>query len=234
MARVSALIKREVKETYWKRKTGLIIQLAVGAILVPTALFPMLGTTDMAKPAATTQSVLLGLFPVFVIVAVGVPFLIEHFFKDKMKRNIEVLLGLGFSPLEIWFAKIAAAGVFSLGSYVLGVILGVAWLKYDGAQMPSLPPWGILNLLMLSPLLGIAILGAKGLLHFLLSDIRLLNIAFVLPFVALFVFMRSILGFLGITSVDDRVISVMLLAGSICLFSVSALLLKSLPKERWL
>jgi ABC-type Na+ efflux pump permease subunit len=233
MGRVFALVKREVRETYWKRKTGLFIQLATGMVLVPTALYPMLRLADASGPAPA-HSLLLGIFPVFIIVAVGVPFVVEHFYKDKLRRNTEVLLCLGFSPLEIWSAKIAAAGAFSLGSYALGVILCLGWLKSHGQSIPPLTRWAALNLLMLSPLLGIAMLGVKGVLHFLLSDIRLLNIAFVLPFVLLFIFMGKVLGLLGVASVDDRGISIALAAASACLFSLSTVLLKSLHRERWL
>jgi hypothetical protein len=90
------------------------------------------------------------------------------------------------------------------------------------------------NLLVLSPLLAIAILGAKGILHLLLSDIRLLNIAFILPFALLFIFMRSVLGFLGVAAIDDADVSVALFAGSLCFLGVSLLALKTLPKERLL
>lgn len=234
MGRTAALIKREVKETYWKRKTGLVIQLAVGIVLVPTALYPVLRISDMPGPGPAAHSVMLGIFPVFIVVAVGVPFVIEHFYKDKMKRNIEVLLSLGFSPFEIWAAKIVATGAFALGTYCLGVALCLAWFGSNGMAVLSLPGWGVLNLLMLSPFLGITMLGAKGLLDFLLNDIRLLNIAFILPFALLFVFIRSILGFLGITSIDDRVVSLVLLAASVCVFSITVLLLRFVPKERWL
>jgi hypothetical protein len=236
MARLNALVRREIKETYWKRKTGSLIQFTLAIVLVPTAFYPILLGLNRPGMPFSARSFLLGVFPTFVVVALGVPFLIEHFYKDKMKRNIELLLALGFSPFKVWLAKVTALAVFAGACYEIAVILSLVGFntttRFDVST--SLTYWDLLNLLLFSPVLGMSLLGIKGLLHFLFKDIRLLNVLFILPFVLLFVFFRYATGVFRIVTLGGSVVSILLATGSACFFLVSYSMLKLLPKERWL
>jgi hypothetical protein len=236
VARIRALIKREMKETYLKRKAGLVIQFVVGMVVVPTAFYPIYVGVNRAGGSPGARSVMFGIFPVFIVVALGVPFLIEHFYKDKMKRNTELLLALGFTPFQIWISKVTALAVFAGSCYEIAIVFSLVTFQMftqTGVGF-SLGPARMLNLFLLSPLLGMSLLGIKGLLHFLFKDIRLLNILFILPFVLLFMFFRSAMIFLRVTTIDDIGFSAVLLVVAVCFFSVSYLVLRTLPKERWL
>lgn len=174
--------------------------------------------------------------PSFIILSLGLPFLMEHFYKDRIKKNFEVLFSCGYTPIEVWAAKILATASAILLLYVVGLItaifLALVVLKSDVA----FGPMNILLLFIMPTFLSLSLLGLKGTLHFVFNDMRLMTIIFMLPFVLTFVIFSYASSLFNISVINISAWGVMLFEFiiSFILLLISIIILKLTPVESYL
>ncbi len=181
MKKLNALIKREIFEFYINRKTGILIILILAIVVVPFAMYgisPVLAREDYP---IFLKELILSISFVFVSISLGTPLVIEQFYKDK--SNLPVFFALGFSPLEVWLGKICVLGVVTYGLNLIALLPSLVMLKSMVLNFNTII---LITLFILSVFIGVSLLGLQGILHFILKDVRLLNVIFILPFFLFF------------------------------------------------
>lgn len=226
---LKTLFKREIKEVYGKRKFLWIAQgIIVGS---PIPFYSSSKFLYSFNVPLFYEILYLNILYTGGFIFMCLPYLVEHFYRDRMRGNIEVLLALGFSPLKVWLTKILA--VFMM-NYPLYLFCGLVSL-FINLILKSLliSEEKIFLYLFISPLFAFSIMGIKAFLHFFFQDIKLLNLFFVLPFVIFVILFNYSIKFFSLISFNISLF--LIIAVFICFLIIFLLviILKILPKENF-
>ncbi len=225
------LIKKEIHHFYLKNPLVVFLNIGLVLFLVPTSIFPVFSIHS------NISSVALGLhkiIPAMLIVLLGLQLTAVQFYGEKMNKNLEVLLALGYDPIKIWFCKIVSIWMMIYFFYLIGISFAFVILPLISSEiMQSKQFTFYLNLILLSPLLGLSILGLISVVQLYFEDIRVINISLTLGIFLFIFFLPQIskiiplAGFIRHFSVASMLISAFFV-------SMSLVILRVIPTERFL
>ncbi|MEO0296234.1 MAG: hypothetical protein ABIN23_02185 [candidate division WOR-3 bacterium] len=224
------LFKREIREVYKRKKfVWLIVGIIVGSLI------PFYSTSKSLYFQFLPEFYnVIYLFILYTVnfIFISLPYLVEHFYRDRIRGNIEVLLCLSFSPLKIWLIKLLTVFLMNYPLYVFGGLISL--IINFLLKTLSISKIQIIIFLFISPIFAFSILGLNAFLHFFFQDIRLLNLFFILPFVIFIVIFNYSTKFLVIFNLNIYIFSIsMILISFLIIFSI-LLLFKILSKENFI
>jgi len=228
---MKVLIKKEIDYFYLKNVLVIFLNIILVLFIVPTSLFP---SFSFQKDCGHVASGLDKLIPVMLTVLLGIQLTSMQFYREKMNRNIEVLLALGYKPVQIWICKMVSVWIMVYLFYLIGLLFSFTILPIispnimQGKQFPF-----YLNLFLFSPSLGLSILGLNSVIHLIFDDIRIINLSLTLG-VFLFIFFLPQISKIIPLAQFMKHFSVVSVLASIFLIFISLTILKIIPEERCL
>jgi len=169
-------------------------------------------------------------FFIIIILMLGVNFLIKQFHEEKKKRNIELLMALGFSPIKIWLCKMITIWIITYSFYLIGILflLIIPKFIFPSEILCDKNLIFYFNLFLFLTFIPFSILGLVGVLYLIFEDIRAINILIILFFPFLIFLLFIFKKFFFFYSFLIRIIF------TIFFLSLSFIILKLVPKERYL
>lgn len=225
------LIKREVYYFYLKKPLIIFLTLILVLFITPSLFYPLYSLPNDSSPLI---SVFHKLIPAILIILLGMQSVGTQFYAEKINRNIEVLLALGYEPIRIWLCKVISIAIVVYSLYLIGLLFSFMILSYISSKIiPIKGAASFINLLFFSPLLGLSALGLNGVLQLILDDIRILNVLVIIfSFIFLF-FLPQILKIIPLTEILQYFPLLSLLASGF-LILILFLILKKTPTEKYL
>lgn len=189
-----AIAKKELKEMTYNKAMWLVLILTTALlVIVPLVTFSrfLINQKGLAmSQGANLLNAYIAYYSLFAMLFIAWSLIPDVFFGEKARKTIETLLATPLEVKTIWLGKTIAvtaiAYPLSLLS-ALGFCVGWLYLAHNvgGAIWPSGLALG--QLLFISPLIGLAVIGLSGLLNLLLVDPKLGNLAiFILNFAVFF------------------------------------------------
>ncbi len=225
------LIKREISYFYLKNPLVIFLNVILILFITPSSIFPAFTSQNDIGSVAT---VLHKLIPTMIIVLLGMQLSGMQFYREKINRNLEVLLALGYKPTKIWFCKMVSIWIIIYLLYLIGLLFSFAILPFISSKIIQCKDFSFyLNLFLFSPLLGMSILGLNSVLQLLLTDIRVMNLSLII-FVFLFLFfLPQIAKFIPLAEFVEH-FPILSISLSLFLMLISLIILRVTPKERYL
>ena len=229
------LIKREIVYFYLKKPVVILLSFVILMFVLPTSSYPMF---YLKAKSQNTALILSALFPAIIIILIGQQSLWTQIYQEKVKRNIEIFLGLGFSPLKIWLAKIISMAIVNYILYLICMMLTLFGLSII-APINIQYLWDAIfltNLFIISPLLGLSILGVNGMLYLLFSEVRFVNLLLIIVTFFFFFFFRKISGIIVVKNMFNFVVYHPFMVVVFMIFSIfiCSTILRIVPTERYL
>jgi len=230
---MKTLIKREFVYFYLKSPMVFILSGFLLLVIVPPIFCSILYSGIFEGIILMVSEQLL---PVMIILIIGIPFLSMQFYKEKIERNIEVLLGIGFTPFQVWLCKIISIMIaiyflYSIGvifSFILSMFISPSNTMYNGNLI------FYLDIFLFSPILGFSVLGILGILYLVLRDVRIINVT-VMLFVILFsMLLPRIPNVIPIVRIFTSHFSIISILFSIFLIFLCWFILKVVPPEKYI
>ena len=227
--KMKILIKEEIFRFYIKTPFSLILSFFLFLIFLPIIFFPII-VLNFKSINFTTS-----FFIIPIIFGIASNQLLDFFYKDRINKNFEIFLSLGFSPLEIWFSKIVViVGTIYL-LYIISAILNLIafpllfpeFLRYVSFMY-------FLNIFLFSPFLAFSLLALFSLLYLIIYDIKSFQPLTILLFI-LFIFLLShFIKIIGSIKIPDIYFFISIIFLSLFFWFLSFLLIKKIPLEKYI
>jgi len=229
---MKTLIKREFVYFYLKSPLVIILNIILIFFILPSSTYPIFASGPEPKGII---SILDKLLPGMIILLLGTQCLTMQFYKEKINRNIEVFLGLGFTPIKIWFCKMASIWTVIYLLYLIGILLSLIISRFiipsENLYRGDLSFY--LNLFLFSPLIGLSILGLNGIFYLILDDIRIINFLIILFVILFLFFLPQISKIIPITNILSH-FPILSILFTLFLVFLSFTILRLVPTERYL
>ncbi|MGB9722107.1 MAG: hypothetical protein ACPL28_11605 [bacterium] len=225
------LIKREITYFYLKNPMVIFLNVILVLFVIPSSMFPVFMSQD---DIGSVVSVLHKLIPAMIIILLGAQLTAMQFYREKINKNFEVLLALYHDPVKIWFCKMVPLWIIIYFLYLIGLLFAFTILPLIASKVIQCKDFSFyLNLFLLSPLLGMAILGLNSVIQLLLDDIRVMNLSLII-FVFLFLFfLPQISKLIPLIKFLEQ-FSILSISASVFLIIISLVILKISPTEKYL
>lgn len=180
--RIAPLLKRELKEFYIREPFSIIVAFGILSFVF-TLFIPEIAIVQIPS----VRMLLIFITPITIMMLFASPLLYREFYRDIIERKIEVLLGIGLSGIQVWFAKIITLGIVLYTMFITGFICGDIISIFTGngtlwsAGLSGLE-WIIF--LLISPLVGLCIVAFIG---FLFLSIKKVVIVTYIPMILFFI-----------------------------------------------
>ena len=228
---MKVLIKREINYFYLRNPLIIFLNIILVLFIIPTSLFPVF---SFQSDFGSVASFLHKLIPGMLIVLLGIQLTSMQFYREKMDRNVEVLLALGYDPVKIWICKMVSVWMMVYLFYLIGLLFSFTILPIISPNiMQGKQFMFYLNLFLFSPLLGLSILGLNSVIQLIFYDIRIINLSIILGIFLFIFFLPQISKIIPLAEFLKHFSVVSIFASAILIF-ISLTILKIIPEERYL
>ena len=175
-----------------------------------------------------TANAFVSYIPVILMLYIGNSLVMPAFYGEKMQRTIETLLASPINIRDMWLGKVIAIFVVAYAASLATCVIYLLVSLLRLGTFPDLTVFALLQLLIISPLLALALFGLMGYLYLVLLNPALVHYANLIIMIgALFGVYRA-LNFLVVNAVTSGI----MLAIALILLSIVYYLSAKLNKER--
>jgi hypothetical protein len=228
---VGTLIKREFITFYIKSPLATLVKLGIVLFISPSIVFQMKAFGQ--KPEGI---IIVELFAIALTMLIGMQNLAVQFYREKLIRNIEVLLALGFSPFRVWLSKMISIWIVVYVLYLIGItcafFVGNMLVGLD--SLIHIDALFLLIVLVFAPLIGFSMLGFLGVLQLVLSDVRMVNLVTMLGAILFLVFVPRFAHVIPLVTIATSLFPFISIVVAGCITFVSWGLLRIVPPEKYL
>lgn len=225
------LIKREINYFYLKNPLAIILSLIITLFVLPTSIFPIFSAPIDNNPVI---SVIYKLLPAMFIVLLGIQSSSMQFYREKVNRNIEVFLAMGYEPIKIWFCKMVSIWIILYLVYLVGLIFSLSILPIITSKTIQPEQCDLyLCLYLWSPLLGLSIIGFNCVVQLVIEDIRVINFSLILFVIFFLMFLPKISKIIPLAELFKHFSVISILVSGLLLL-ISLAILKLTPREKYL
>jgi len=231
---VKPLIKREIKEFYIREPRSIIIAFVVLIYLFSVSISEF---SNIQMPLMKTSMIYI--LPIAVFMLFSSTMLGRQFHQEIIERKIEILLGIGYSSSQIWFAKTITLCLTLYLLFTINLVFAniISFYMGNGTLLMSLSCIQIIVFLIFAPLTGLSIVAFMGFLLLITKDAAIVRYVPIILFgIMLFIF-NKLDGSTKILSVGININLVVIFSSiiiSICFIIIPFIILKAVKKERFI